>query len=129
MEATEGALNQMIAEVERLKAECEGVKEQLASSKSRIAELETEESASREILRAAQKAAEEMRERGRLDAQARVLAAEEHAQTVEADARRKVKELEEGEAALRAQYERFLAEARALTGGFVRTIDEARDNL
>ncbi len=129
LEATEGALNQMIAEVERLKAECEGVKEQLASSKSRIAELETEESASREILRAAQKAAEEMRERGRLDAQARVLAAEEHAQTVEADARRKVKELEEGEAALRAQYERFLAEARALTGGFVRTIDEARDNL
>lgn len=129
LEATQSALNQMIAEVERLKAEADSGKAELEAAQVRVRQLEADEAGSREILKVAHKAAEEMREQARNDAQARMVAAEEHAQRVEMEARRRVKEIEEDEAVVRARYDTFLAEARALASGFVRVTDEARDNL
>lgn len=129
LEATQSALNQMIVEVERLKADADSGKADLEAATARVRQLEAEEASSRDILKAAHKAAEEMRDQGRQDAQLRILAAEEHAQRVETEARRKVKEIEADEAAVRARYDQFLTETRALASGFVRTTDEARDNL
>lgn len=127
LEATDSALAKMVAEMERTTAALSIAQAERDAALALTANLHTEENAAREVLKAAHKTADEMREQGRSDAQARVVAAEEHVQLVEARARKVIQDLEANEAVVRARYERFLVQARDLASGFVRQVDESRD--
>ncbi|MCB8933587.1 MAG: DivIVA domain-containing protein [Chthonomonadaceae bacterium] len=125
--AAETALGQMVAEVERLRMELDGSVKERDELKERVEGLQQEESASREILRAAQKTAEEMRANARQEAESMVRTAEERVSKIEADGRERQKELDEQFERMRAEFDKFLSKARSLASGFVREIDEVRE--
>lgn len=124
--AAETALAQMVAEVERLRMEFDVSAQQRAALEARLSELQREESASREILRAAQKTAEEMRASARQEAESMIRAAEERVSKIDADGRERERQLDEQFERMRAEFEGFLSKARSLASGFVREIDDVR---
>lgn len=126
--AAETALSQMVAEVERLRMELEASSKSNEELKSRIEGLQQEEAASREILRAAQKTAEEMRSNARQESEAMIRGAEERVSKIDADGRERQRELDEVYERMRGEFEKFLSQARSLASGFVREIDEARQD-
>lgn len=93
----------------------------------RLAErLAAEEQQTRDVLRAATKAADELKADAKREALEIVQRAESTAHRIESEAHRRVEDIRKEYERARKEYDEFLRQARDVTEGLVRKLDEAR---
>ncbi|MCH8273315.1 MAG: DivIVA domain-containing protein [Armatimonadetes bacterium] len=112
----------MSEEAGRLQAECERLQ-------AENARLMDEAGSGQEILRAAQRTAEQMRAEARVESEAMVREAEERVARLYDEMKVRLQELRFEHDQAKKEFDEFLSQARQLSHTFIRKIDERRDTL
>ncbi len=113
-------------EIDRLDQLSKSLQAERDSFQKVAEKLSNEEQQAKELLKAATRTADVLRQRAKADSEALVNRAEANAQRMEGEARRRVDDLKREYERIRKEHDEFLKEARETAQNLVRKIDDAR---